>query len=97
MTKRDKQMLEKTIQEVLSDLGHKDCNTPNLSEDNDQIQMGGITTIVTRWDVYFTCKNSSDRNNRNKVSFSIQSPLEKSEKDLKAEITSSIKRCLIQQ
>jgi hypothetical protein len=78
----DEKTIKRIIQEVLSDMNWQGCNTPIVKEN---VTFGD--SVVPSWDVVFTCDNPDDRNHRHKAKFSVETPPEKSESEIKADIS----------
>lgn len=85
----DEKTIKRLIQEVLSELNWQGCNTPVVKEN---ITLG--ESVVPTWDVVFSCDNPADRNHRHKAKFSVEAPPEKSEGEIKAEISGILEQQL---
>lgn len=90
----DEKIIKRLIQEVLSEMNRQDCNVPIVKENQTFQEMNGVSSVVPTWDVVFSCDNPADRNDRHKAKFSIETPPEKSEDEIKAEISSALERQL---
>lgn len=90
----DEKTIKRLIQEVLSEMNRQGCNTPIVTENQTFQQLDGVSSIVPTWEVIFSCDNSADVNNRHKAKFSIESPPEKSEGEIKGEISNILEQQL---
>jgi hypothetical protein len=85
----DEKTIKHLIQEKLSEMNWQGCNTPVV---NENITVG--ESVVPTWEVVFTCDNPADRNHRHKAKFSIEDPPDKSEDQIKAEISDALEQQL---
>jgi hypothetical protein len=82
----DEKTIKRLIQEVLSEMNRQDCNVPIVKENQTFQELDGVSSVVPTWDVVFSCDNPADRNDRHKAKFSVETPPEKSEGEIKVEI-----------
>lgn len=90
----DERTIKRLIQEVLSEMNRQDCNVPIVKESQTLQELEGVSSVVPTWNVVFSCDNPADRNDRHKAKFRIETPPEKSEGEIKAEISQILERLL---
>lgn len=90
----DEKTIKRIIQEVLSEMDRQDCNTPVVTESQTFQELNGISSVVPAWEVVFSCDNPADRNDRHKAKFSIEMPSERSEDQIKGEISRILEKQL---
>ena len=90
----DEKIIKRIIQEVLLEMNWQDCNVPVITKNSTLQELEGYSSVVPNWKVVFSCDNPADRNNRHKVEFSIDTPPEKSEDEIKSEISRILRKQL---
>jgi hypothetical protein len=80
---------EKSIRDiiaaVLAQIGRDDCNAPVIDRGFDDETLDGSTRRLIKWAISFSCPKSAQAG-IDRVKFEVQSPPEKSEKQLEDEI-----------
>ena len=87
-----KNTIEKLTREVLAELGVTDCNFPTVTEEPTVQTLDDVTTTFSGWRVAFSCTDSDDPNNRLSVKFGVEAPPEKTETQIKSEMTQLIRQ-----
>lgn len=82
----DEKTIKQIVQEALSKMNRRDCNTPVVRINQTILTLDKETSIVPTWVVVFSCDNPNDAANRTEVRLSIEAPPEKSEDRIKEEI-----------
>ena len=91
----DEKTIKRIVQEVLGEMNRQDCNVPIVTENQTFLtDEDGVGSVVPTWEVVFSCNNPDDETNRAKAKFSIEAPPERSEAEIKAEVSSILKQQL---
>jgi len=90
----DEKTIKRIVQEVLAGMNRKDCNVPIVTKNHTSLTLDGVSNVVPTWEVVFSCNNPNDETNRAKAKFSIEAPPEKSEDEIKAEVSGILQQQL---
>ncbi len=87
----DEKIIKRIVQEVLGEMNRQDCNVPIVTEKQTFLTLEDVSSVVPTWEVVFSCNNPDDETNRAKAKFYIEAPPEKSEAEIKEEVSSVLK------